>query len=83
MDSLQSLLGKKVHVGVIDLRDLTPESPELVAQRIRAALEFLPAERMVIAPDCGMKYLPRDVAYSKLANMVLGRNIVRDELENR
>ena len=80
MDLLQALPNKKVHVGVIDLRDLTPESPELVAERIRAALEFLPVVRMVIAPDCGMKYLPRDVAYSKLANMVLGRNIVRDSL---
>lgn len=80
MDLLQALPHKKVHVGVIDLRDLTPESPELVAERIRAALEFLPAERMVIAPDCGMKYLPRDVAYLKLANMVRGRNLVRDTL---
>ena len=83
MELLQYLPNKKVHVGVIDLRDLTPESPELVAERIRAALEFFPAERMVIAPDCGMKYLPRDVAYSKLANMVLGRNIVRSELNTR
>jgi 5-methyltetrahydropteroyltriglutamate--homocysteine methyltransferase len=80
MDLLDALPNKKVHVGVLDLRDVNPETPELVAERIRAALERLPAERMVVAPDCGMKYLPRDVAFTKLANMVRGRNIVRDEL---
>ncbi|MDH3644258.1 MAG: 5-methyltetrahydropteroyltriglutamate--homocysteine methyltransferase [Gammaproteobacteria bacterium] len=80
MDLVKSLPNKKVHVGVLDLRDRTPESPELVAERIRAALEHLPAERIVVAPDCGMKYLPRDSAYEKLKNMVLGRDIVRAEL---
>jgi len=80
MDLLDALPNKKVHVGVLDLRDVNPETPEQVAERIRAALERLPAERMVVAPDCGMKYLPRDVAFTKLANMVRGRNIVRDEL---
>jgi 5-methyltetrahydropteroyltriglutamate--homocysteine methyltransferase len=80
MDLVQSLPDKKVHVGVLDLRDPTPESPELVAERIRAALEYIPAERMVVAPDCGMKYLPRTAAYQKLRNMVLGRDIVRAEL---
>jgi len=83
MDLLQTLPSKKVHVGVIDLHDLAPESPELVAERIRAALEYLPVQRMVVAPDCGMKYLPRDVAYRKLENMVLGRDIVRSELSSR
>jgi len=80
MDLVQALPSKKVHVGVLDLRDPTPETPELVAERIRAALQYLPAERMVVAPDCGMKYLPRSSAYEKLANMVIGRNIVRAEL---
>ncbi|MFP6835879.1 MAG: hypothetical protein VB948_07185, partial [Pseudomonadales bacterium] len=80
MDLLQLLPSKKVHVGVVDLRDQTPETPELVAERIRAALEFMPAERIVVAPDCGMKYLPRSTAYEKLANMVRGRDIVRAEL---
>ncbi len=80
MTVLDCLQKKKVHVGVIDLRDLTPETPALVAARIRAALEHLPAERMVVAPDCGMKYLPRDVAYAKLAAMVAGAKIVRGEV---
>ena len=80
MDLLQLLPSKKVHVGVVDLRDQIPETPELVAERIRAALEFMPAERIVVAPDCGMKYLPRSTAYEKLANMVRGREIVRAEL---
>ena len=80
MDQLPILPGKKIHVGVLDLRDETPETPELVADRIRAALEYLPAERIAVAPDCGMKYLPRHIAYEKLRNMVLGRNIVCNEL---
>ncbi len=80
MDLVQGLPNKKVHVGVLDLRDQTPETPETVAGRIRAALEFLPAERMVVAPDCGMKYLPREVAFAKLANMVRGRDLVRADL---
>ena len=80
LDLVGGLPDKTVHVGVLDLRDQTPESPELVADRIRAALAFLPAERVVVAPDCGMKYLPRDVAFAKLANMVKGRDLVRGEL---
>ncbi len=79
MDVLQLLPNKRIHVGVLDLRDTTVETPELVAERIRAALAVLPAERMVVAPDCGMKYLSREVAYNKLANMVEGRNLVLRE----
>jgi 5-methyltetrahydropteroyltriglutamate--homocysteine methyltransferase len=52
----------------------------VVAQRIRDALRYLPPERLVVAPDCGMKYLPREVAFGKLRNMVRGRDIVRAEL---
>jgi len=74
------LPSKRIHVGVLDLRDLEIESPERVAQRIRDALQYLPPQRLVVAPDCGMKYLPRDVAFGKLRNMVLGRDIVRAEL---
>lgn len=80
MDLLAQLPNKKVHVGVLDLRDTTAETPELVAERIRAALEFIPVERMVVAPDCGMKYLQRDVAFAKLKAMVQGRDQVRAEL---
>ena len=81
MDILHALSSKTVHVGVLDLRDTTPETPEIVASRIRAALEVIAPERMVVAPDCGMKYLPRDVAFTKLANMVRGRDIVLAELD--
>ena len=81
LDLVRGLPDKTVHIGVLDLRDQTPEPPELVADRIHAALKFLPAERVVVAPDCGMKYLPRDVAFAKLANMVKGRDLVRGELK--
>jgi 5-methyltetrahydropteroyltriglutamate--homocysteine methyltransferase len=67
-------------LGVIDLNDPTPETPELVAARLRAALRVLPAERIVVAPDCGMKYLSRDVAFAKLKAMVAGARTVRAEL---
>ncbi len=80
MDLLSCLPNKKVHVGVLDLRDTTPETPETVADRIRAALKVIPAEQIIVAPDCGMKYLSRDVAFAKLHNMVLGRDIVRAEI---
>lgn len=76
MDLLQGLPSKKVHVGVIDLRDTAIETPELVAERIEAALKFLPPERVVVAPDCGMKYLSREVAFGKLCNMVKGRDLL-------
>ncbi len=75
MDLVQGLPSKKVHVGVIDLRDQTVETPEMVRDRVLAALEYLPPERMVVAPDCGMKYLPREVAFGKLRSMVAGRNL--------
>ncbi len=73
---LAGLPSKTIHVGVLDLRDQTIETPEMVAARIETALKVVPAERMVIAPDCGMKYLPRDVAFGKLQNMVRGRDLV-------
>ena len=76
MNLVQGLPSKKVHVGVIDLRDINIETPEIVAARIESALEFLPEDRLVVAPDCGMKYLSREVAYGKLSNMVKGRDLV-------
>jgi 5-methyltetrahydropteroyltriglutamate--homocysteine methyltransferase len=72
--------GKTIMVGVLNLGDLTIETPELVVERIRRALRHVPANRLVVAPDCGMKYLPRDVAVGKLRTMVQGRNLVREEL---
>jgi len=71
---------KRIHVGVIGLHDTTPETPELVAERIRNALKIIPAERMVVAPDCDMKYLSRDIAFAKRQAMARGANIVRNEL---
>ena len=69
-------------LGVLNLNDMTPETPEIVAQRIRAALPYVPPERLLLAPDCGMKFLPRDIAYRKLRAMVLGAEIVREELRS-
>ena len=77
---LTGLPSKTILLGVLDLRDTTVETPEQVAARIRAALEHVPAERLVIAPDCGFKYLPRDVSFAKLQSMVRGRDLVRTEL---
>jgi 5-methyltetrahydropteroyltriglutamate--homocysteine methyltransferase len=77
---LKELSGKKIMLGVLDLGDLTVETPELVAERIRRGLKYVPAENLIAAPDCGMKYLPRDVAFGKLKAMVAGAAIVRGEL---
>lgn len=77
---LKTLPSKTVLLGVLDLSDMTVETPETVAARIRRALEHIPAERIVVAPDCGMKYLPRDVAFGKLQAMVQGAAMVRAEL---
>ena len=78
---LETLGEKTVMLGVLDLSTHEIESPELVAQRIRRALPHVPAERLVIAPDCGLKYLPRDVAFGKMKAMVDGTRIVRAELQ--
>jgi 5-methyltetrahydropteroyltriglutamate--homocysteine methyltransferase len=77
---LRDLPSKTIILGVIDLSDMQIETPETVAERIRRALPYVPAERIVVAPDCGMKYLPRAVAYGKMAAMVEGARIVRREL---
>ncbi len=77
---LKELPSKTIILGVIDLADLTIETPQIVAGRIRRALDHVPAERIVVAPDCGMKYLPRAVAFGKMQAMVQGAAIVRREL---
>jgi 5-methyltetrahydropteroyltriglutamate--homocysteine methyltransferase len=76
---LKSLPGKKIILGVIDLNDMTVETPEKVAARIRRALPYAHAEDLIVAPDCGMKYLPRAVAFGKMRAMVEGAKIVRAE----
>jgi 5-methyltetrahydropteroyltriglutamate--homocysteine methyltransferase len=77
---LGQLPDKTIIYGVIDLGTHEVETPAVVADRLRNALEHVPAERLVAAPDCGMKYLPRDVAYGKLLALVEGAAIVRNEL---
>jgi 5-methyltetrahydropteroyltriglutamate--homocysteine methyltransferase len=78
---LEKLPGKTIILGTLDLSDMTVEAPETVAARIRRALPHVPAERIVVAPDCGLKYLPRDIAYGKMCAMVEGARIVRAELQ--
>ena len=79
-EALRPLAGKTIVLGVLDLGAEEVETPELVAQRIRRALEVVPPERLVPAPDCGMKYLPRGRAYRKLEAMVAGARLVSEEL---
>jgi 5-methyltetrahydropteroyltriglutamate--homocysteine methyltransferase len=69
-------------LGVIDVKTNAVETPDLVAERIREALEFLPAERIFILPDCGCFHLPRNIAFAKLCAMVEGTRLVRKELKN-
>ncbi|HEV2430973.1 MAG TPA: hypothetical protein VGT43_05630 [Burkholderiales bacterium] len=73
-------LSKTMMVGVIDLGTNDVETPQEVASRIRAALKHVPAERLVLAPDCGMKYLTREAAFGKLKALAQGAGIVRKEL---
>jgi 5-methyltetrahydropteroyltriglutamate--homocysteine methyltransferase len=77
---LADLAPKKILLGVLDLGDTRVETPKKVAERIRRALKHVPAERLIPAPDCGMKYLPREVASGKLQAMAEGAAIVRKEL---
>ena len=80
---LRQLPSKTIILGVLDLSDMGVEAPATVAARIRRALPHVPAERIVVAPDCGLKYLPREVAFGKIKAMVEGAKIVRRELGAR
>lgn len=80
---LRSLKGKTIILGVLDLSTNEVETPEVVATRIRRALPFVQPQRLIVAPDCGMKYLPRDAAFNKLKAMTDGARIIRDELQVR
>lgn len=77
---LSKLDNKTLIVGVLNLGDMEVETPEVVAQRIRSALRYVEPERLILAPDCGMKYLPREVAFGKLCALVEGARIVRESL---
>jgi 5-methyltetrahydropteroyltriglutamate--homocysteine methyltransferase len=76
---LTQLADKQILVGCIDLADLRVETPEEIAGRIRRALAHVKPEQVVLAPDCGMKYLPREVAQGKLASMVKAAQMLRRE----
>jgi 5-methyltetrahydropteroyltriglutamate--homocysteine methyltransferase len=77
---LEQLPSKRVILGVLDLGNMNVESGEVVAERIRAALRHIDPERLLVAPDCGMKYLPREVARGKLRALVDGAALARAEL---
>jgi 5-methyltetrahydropteroyltriglutamate--homocysteine methyltransferase len=78
---LSELDGKTIILGVLNLGDETVEDAEQVAARVRRALPYVPAERVVLAPDCGMKYLPRDSALGKLAAMTAAAALLRSEAD--
>ena len=77
---LAGLSSKTILLGVLDLADMTVETPMIVADRIRRALPHVDATKIVVAPDCGLKYLPREVAFRKMQAMVEGALLVRSEL---
>jgi 5-methyltetrahydropteroyltriglutamate--homocysteine methyltransferase len=77
---LAKLPSKTILLGVLDLGDMGIETPQVVAERIRRGLAHVSAQRIVVAPDCGLKYLPREVAFGKMRAMVEGAAIVRREL---
>jgi 5-methyltetrahydropteroyltriglutamate--homocysteine methyltransferase len=77
---LRDLAGKKIMLGVLDLGDDAVETPDQVAQRIRAGLKYVAAQNLIPAPDCGMKYMARAVAFGKLEALAAGAAIVRREL---
>jgi 5-methyltetrahydropteroyltriglutamate--homocysteine methyltransferase len=76
---LTQLPGKKIMVGCIDLSDMTVETPRQVVERLKKALNFVKPQDVIVAPDCGMKYLPREVAFGKLQAMVEGARQLRAE----
>jgi 5-methyltetrahydropteroyltriglutamate--homocysteine methyltransferase len=77
---LAELPGKKIMVGCIDLSDMIVESPETIVARVKRALSYVRKEDVILAPDCGMKYLPRDVAFGKIQAMADAAARLRVEL---
>lgn len=78
---LRQLEGKQFLLGCLDLSDLQVETPEVIADRVRKALAHVSPEQIILAPDCGMKYLPREVAQGKLENMVAAAKQLRTEYQ--
>ena len=77
---LRDLSGKKIMLGVLDLNNPEIETAAIVADRIRHGLKYVAAERLIPAPDCGMKYMPRQTAFGKLKAMCDAAAIVRKEI---
>jgi 5-methyltetrahydropteroyltriglutamate--homocysteine methyltransferase len=80
---LTTLGGKKIMVGCIDLSDPAVETAQIIVARVKKAMAFVKAEDIILAPDCGMKYLPRDAADGKMRAMVEAAKILRAEFDNR
>jgi 5-methyltetrahydropteroyltriglutamate--homocysteine methyltransferase len=80
---LNQLPSKTIILGVLDLSNATVETPEAIAQRIYRALVHVPAERLIVAPDCGLKYLARETAFGKMQAMTAGAGIVRRNIEEK
>jgi 5-methyltetrahydropteroyltriglutamate--homocysteine methyltransferase len=80
---LRHLLAKNILVGCIDLSDMKIETPQQVAMRVKRALEYVRPGDVIVAPDCGMKYLPREVAFAKMCAMVEGARLLRSEYQRR
>jgi 5-methyltetrahydropteroyltriglutamate--homocysteine methyltransferase len=78
---LEKLAGKRIMVGVINLDDMAVETPQKVLERAKRALKHLKPEDMILAPDCGMKYLPREVAFGKMKALVDGAKLLRKEYQ--
>ena len=78
---LAKLPDKKIMVGCIDLSDMTVETPQKVLERLKRALKHVKPENVIVAPDCGMKYLPREVAFGKMKAMVEGARLLRKEFQ--
>jgi 5-methyltetrahydropteroyltriglutamate--homocysteine methyltransferase len=76
---LVSLKDKRIMVGVIDLSDMTIETPQTVVERAQRALKHMQPGNMILAPDCGMKYLPREVADGKMKALVEGAKLLRSQ----
>jgi 5-methyltetrahydropteroyltriglutamate--homocysteine methyltransferase len=80
---LATLGGKQIMIGCLDLSDLTVEASETIVKRITRALPHLKPENVILAPDCGMKYLPRPVAFGKMSAMVTAAKLLRAEFGTR
>jgi 5-methyltetrahydropteroyltriglutamate--homocysteine methyltransferase len=77
---LKNIPNQTIILGVLDLSNKEVETPQIVADRIRRALPYIDPKRVIAAPDCGLKYLPQDVAFGKLKALADGAAIVRAEL---